>query len=158
MNYVNYEKSIIHKYRIKLIGWPENIKFVNPVSLTSMEELWQLQQALRTRVFPCIKLTDHEVRQHVETTKQWEASGEQVGCKRKQCSDKGKLRKKVACLDEEDDTVAPDKEGNQPFNPEDPGPSDIQTCSKTCHNSHRIFKSKAMIDSDAEHTPLEDNN
>jgi len=177
MNYVNYEKSIIRKYHVKLVGWPENIKFANPANLTSVEELRQLQQALRTHVCHWIKLTDREVRQYAETIEQREASGEQVGHKRKQRSDKGKPRKRVACLDEEDDQSSgllsdaqapgsshtrtqrkrvahPDEDDDQSCSPSDPrapGPSNIQTHYKTRHsNSRRIFKSKAFIDSDVE--------
>ena len=94
MNYVNYDKSIVQKYRVKIVRWPENVKFTNPASLASMDELRQLRQALRTHDCHWVKITEREVRLHMESIKEWEAGGESVSRKWKQRSDKGKPRKK----------------------------------------------------------------
>ncbi|KAF8335256.1 hypothetical protein F5887DRAFT_829706, partial [Amanita rubescens] len=102
MNYVNYDK-FVQKYRVKLVGWPENIKFTNPASLTSMDELRQLGQALRAHDCHWVRITEWEVRLHVESIKEREAAGESVGRKRKQRSDKGKPRKKRAVQQPDDE-------------------------------------------------------
>ncbi|KAF8344810.1 hypothetical protein F5887DRAFT_858589, partial [Amanita rubescens] len=96
MNYVNYEKSIILKYHVKLIGWPDDVKFTNPASLTSVKDLRKLRQALRTQACRWVKPPDCDIKYLRESIDAQEAAGESVGQKRKRRSDKGKPRKKAA--------------------------------------------------------------
>jgi len=162
MNYVNYEKSIMQKYHVKLVGWPDDVKFINPASLTNIDDLRKLRQVLRTQACHWVKLSDREVRQHTESIKQREVSGACVGRKRKARSDKGKPRKQVAreCQDKDADDCD-DEDGNDDGrdyddNDQSPGPSSatvptrMQTRSKTGHISTRTFKSKEIIESDEE--------
>ncbi|KAF8328053.1 hypothetical protein F5887DRAFT_898053 [Amanita rubescens] len=161
MNYVNYEKSIIQKYRLKLVGWPDDVKFTNPASLTSVDDLRKLRHALRTQTCHWVKLSDRELRQHTESIKQREVSGECVGRKRKARSDKGKSRKRVARerpdndLDDGDDDDGDGDYGgddNDNDNDQSPGPSSapVPTRMKTRSKGGRRgrpFKSKEIIHS-----------
>ncbi len=151
MNYVNYEKSIIQKYRVKLVGWPDNIKFTNPASLPSVEELEKLRQALRTHSCRWIKLSERDLRLLGESIAQRESPGEAVGRKRKQRSDKGKPRKKVArehAFEEEEGNDGEDGEDDEASGPSSftTRTSHLQTRSK----SRRLFKSREIIQSDEE--------
>ena len=150
MNYVNYEKLIIQKYRVKLVGWPDDIKFTNPASLTSVEELRKLRQALRTHSCHWVKLSERDLRQHEESIAQRESAGGSVGRKRKQRSDKGKPRKRVArehASEEDDGNNDEDDEDDEVSGPLSP----IQTRSQSRRNaSRRLFKSREIIHSDEE--------
>lgn len=146
MNYVNYDKSIVQKYRVKIVRWPENVKFTNPASLTSMDELRQLRQALRTHDCHWVKITEREVRLHMESIKEREAGGESVSRKWKQRSDKGKPRKKrvVRQPDEEENGSGVDDEGEE--NESTPSvPSRMQTRSKTGHRTSRVFERRRSV-------------
>lgn len=163
MNYVNYEKSIIQKYHVKLVGWPEDVNFINPVSLTNVDDLRKLQQALRTQACHWVKLSDREVRQHTKSIKQREASGACVGRKRKTRSDKGKPRKRVArelrdkdaddCDngDGSDDGRDDDDNDQSPSPLSATAPTRMQMRSKAGRISTRTFKSKEIIESDEEY-------
>ena len=129
MNYVNYEKSIILKYHVKLVGWPDDVKFTNPASLTSVQDLRKLRQALRTQTCHWAKPPDREIKYLRESIDAREAAGESVGHKRKRRSDKGKPRKKAALNpsdEEEGDEDGEDGDGDD-YETEDndlsPGPS-----------------------------------
>lgn len=152
MNYVNYDKSIVQKYRVKIVRWPENVKFTNPASLASMDELRQLRQALRTHDCHWVKITEREVRLHMESIKEREAGSESVGRKRKQRSDKGKPRKKRVvrqpddeeCADEEENGSGVDDGGEE--NESTPSvPSRMQTRSKTGHRTSCIFERRRSV-------------
>ena len=146
MNYVNYDKSIVQKYRVEIVRWPENVKFTNPASLASMDELRQLRQALRTHDCHWVKITEREVRLHMESIKEQEAGGESVSRKWKQRSDKGKPRKKrVVCQpDEEENGSGVDDEGEE--NESTPSvPSRMQTRSKTGHRTSRVFERRRSV-------------
>lgn len=163
MNYVNYEKSIIQKYHIKLVGWPEDVNFINPASLTNVDDLRKLRQALRTQACLWVKFSDREVRQHTKSIKQREVSGACVGCKWKTRSNKGKPRKQVARkhqdkdADDCDDGDGSDDGRDDDDNNQSPGPLSataptwMQTRSKAGRISTRTFKSKEIIESDEEY-------
>ncbi|KAF8331782.1 hypothetical protein F5887DRAFT_894829 [Amanita rubescens] len=98
MNYVNYEKVIIQKHHVKLVGWPKNVKFVTPANLSSVDEVRTLRHALKSNECHWVQLSEAEVGENMASIAEREAAGEQVGRKRKQRSDKGKpkQRKKSA--------------------------------------------------------------
>ena len=162
MNYVNYEKSVMQKFHVKLVGWPDDVKFINPASLTNVDDLRKLRHALRTQACHWVKLSDREVRQHTESIEQREISGVCVGRKRKQRSDKGKPRKRVAREHRDNDADDGDDDGGDDDDDDDdnepsPGPSSataptrVQTRSKAGRISTRTFKSKEIIGSDQEY-------
>jgi hypothetical protein len=96
MNYVNYEKVIIQKHHVKLVGWPKNVKFVTPANLSSVDEVRVLRHALKSNECHWVQLSEAEVEANMASIAEREAAGEQVGRKRKLRSDKGKPRKKSA--------------------------------------------------------------
>ncbi|KAF8637028.1 hypothetical protein AX17_003097 [Amanita inopinata Kibby_2008] len=110
MNYVNYDKAIVQKYRVKLVGWPQTIPFTTPSNLSSVDHVRTLRHMLKTNACQWTQLSEREVEEHMENIIQRELAGEVVSRKRKQRSDKGRNRKKVAIdenhdeqLDENDD-------------------------------------------------------
>ncbi|KAL0948657.1 hypothetical protein HGRIS_010460 [Hohenbuehelia grisea] len=76
MNYINYETAIVSTYRIRLVGWPKDVKFTAPSLITSLKP--------------------EEVRTHQDALADRREAGEVVGKKRKTRSDKGKPRKSYA--------------------------------------------------------------
>ncbi|KAI6145995.1 hypothetical protein BKA82DRAFT_78213, partial [Pisolithus tinctorius] len=42
MNYLNYKHSIILAYGVELVGWPTNIKFINPLSISIISKVIRL--------------------------------------------------------------------------------------------------------------------
>ena len=128
MNYVNYEKSIILKYHVKLVDWPDDVKFTNPTSLTSVEDLRKLRQALRTQTCHWVKLSNRDIKHLQESINAREAAGESVGRKRKRRSDKGKPKKKAALNPSDEEEGGEDEDGDD-YETEDnlsPGPSSSQ--------------------------------
>ena len=96
MNYVNYEKAVIQKHHVKLVGWPKNVKFVTPANLSCVDEVRALKHALKSNECHWVRLSGSDVEEHMSSIAEREAAGEHVGRKRKQRSDKGKPRKKSA--------------------------------------------------------------
>ena len=96
MNYLNYNKSIIQKHHVKLVGWPKNIKFITPANLSSVDEVRALIHALKSEECRWVSLSTADVEEHMASIVACEAAGEQIGRKRKQRSDKGMPRKKSA--------------------------------------------------------------
>jgi hypothetical protein len=94
MSYVNYERDIITKYKIKLIGWPTAVKFASPSEIGTVDDIRLLRQALKVGDCKWMVLTRRQQQAHIETLAARVAAGEVVGKKRKQRSDKGKTRKK----------------------------------------------------------------
>ncbi|KIL55366.1 hypothetical protein M378DRAFT_34696, partial [Amanita muscaria Koide BX008] len=94
MNYINYDKSIVLKPHVKLVSWPPNLKFTNPASITNVEDLRVLRNALRARTCTWVTISDREARKAASSIEERETTGEVVGRKRKQRSDKGQPRKK----------------------------------------------------------------
>ncbi|KIN94170.1 hypothetical protein M404DRAFT_72877, partial [Pisolithus tinctorius Marx 270] len=89
MNYLNYERSIILAYSIKLVGWPTDIKFVNPSSIGVISEVIRLRDALRSGACFWKKLSKRE---RQEFSAQWESqvtAGEAVLKPRKKRADAG---------------------------------------------------------------------
>ncbi|KAK0235546.1 hypothetical protein EDD85DRAFT_955103 [Armillaria nabsnona] len=85
MNYQNYEKSLVMHHGIKLVGWPEQIPFGSPSNISCR---WT-------------RLDETEMEELTESIVSCEVSGEVVGKKRKEWSDKGGLHKKK-CKNKDD--------------------------------------------------------
>ncbi|KIK29663.1 hypothetical protein PISMIDRAFT_89065, partial [Pisolithus microcarpus 441] len=48
MNYHNYETAIVETYGVRLVGWPEGVKFANPSVIGTVVEARKLCDALRS--------------------------------------------------------------------------------------------------------------
>ncbi|KAH7918772.1 hypothetical protein BV22DRAFT_984305, partial [Leucogyrophana mollusca] len=46
MNYMNYDKSIVELHHIKLVGWPDVVKFTNPSLIGAVTDIRSLRDAL----------------------------------------------------------------------------------------------------------------
>jgi hypothetical protein len=95
MNYATYEKSIVERYRVKLVGWTYD-KFVNPSHIGTMTDICKLRDALKCGECHWVRLSQRELQDHREET------GEIVAKQRRQRSDKGKTHKRKAATDEND--------------------------------------------------------
>ncbi|KAI6148042.1 hypothetical protein BKA82DRAFT_3979074, partial [Pisolithus tinctorius] len=70
MNYLNYEHSIILAYGVKLVGWPTDVKFVNPSSIGVISKVIRLRDALCSSACFWKKLSKRE---RQEFSAQWES-------------------------------------------------------------------------------------
>ncbi|KIO07401.1 hypothetical protein M404DRAFT_23904 [Pisolithus tinctorius Marx 270] len=96
MNYLNYERSIILAYGVKLVGWPTDVKFVNPSSIGVISEVIRLRDALCSGACFWKKLSKCE---RQEFLAQWESrvtAGEAVLKPRKKRADVGVSHKRKA--------------------------------------------------------------
>lgn len=109
MSYVNYERDIVTRYKVKLVGWPPAVKFASPSEIGTVDDIRLLRQALKVGDCKWIIQTRRQQQAHIETLAARVASGEVVGKKRKQRSDKGKTRKKSSRTGEK----AGEKHGNE---------------------------------------------
>jgi hypothetical protein len=94
MSYVNYERDIVTKYKVKLTGWPPTVKFASPSEIGTVDDIRLLRQALKVGDCKWMVQTRRQQLAHAEVLAARVAAGEVVGKKRKQRSDKGKTRKK----------------------------------------------------------------
>ncbi|KAG2117686.1 hypothetical protein BD769DRAFT_1362639 [Suillus cothurnatus] len=46
MNYNNYNTAIIETYAVKLVGWPQGVKFISPSNIGTVSEIRKLHDAL----------------------------------------------------------------------------------------------------------------
>lgn len=84
--------DIVSKHKVELLGWPTSIKFANPSEIGNVEDIQKLHQALRARECKWVVHSQAQQASFTEKLSRREAAGEQVEKKRKQRSDKGKLR------------------------------------------------------------------
>jgi hypothetical protein len=98
MNYVNYEHSIIQRYKIKLVGWTYK-DFVNPADINTVVDIRALRDALKTGACHWITLSTQELKDHVQGVETRRENGEVVGKTRKERSDKGVKRKRRVLAD-----------------------------------------------------------
>jgi hypothetical protein len=94
MSYVKYERDIVTKYKVELLGWPVTIKFANPSEVATVDDIRKLRQALRTGDCKWMVQTRRQQVAHAELVAAREAAGEPAVKKRKERSDKGKTRGK----------------------------------------------------------------
>jgi hypothetical protein len=47
MSYLKYERNIVTKYKVELVGWPLTIKFASPSKIGTVDEIHRLRQALK---------------------------------------------------------------------------------------------------------------
>jgi hypothetical protein len=94
MSYIKYERDIVTKYKVKLIGWPPTVKFASPSEIGTVDDIRLVRQALIVGDCKWMVQTRRQQQAHIEMLEARVAAGEVVGKKRKQRSDKGKTRKK----------------------------------------------------------------
>ncbi|KIM61913.1 hypothetical protein SCLCIDRAFT_120782, partial [Scleroderma citrinum Foug A] len=79
MNYNNYEGSIVERYGVALVGWPDNLLPVqNPSSVGGREVLQPLLDALVTQTCYWIRLTDDQLVKRIDDNGMHQAKGEAV--------------------------------------------------------------------------------
>ena len=140
MNYTNHDISIIQKYLVKLDGWPPSITFASPHNIHTVDEIRLLRHHLRENKCKWIRLTEEEVRKHMEQYVAKVRDGIVATRKRKIRSDKGKPRKKRAVeVDEEDENFHEDEDGPR----EDDGDEGLGE-DRRIRRSRRVAKGKYM--------------
>lgn len=88
MNYKNYDMQIIQKYVVELVGWTYK-KMISPSEISTVDDVRALHNALRNGTCHWIRLTRAEVTKYAKEIEAREMTGEAVGTKRKERSDKG---------------------------------------------------------------------
>jgi len=79
MNYNNYERNIVERYGVALVGWPDNLLPVrNPSSVGGREVLQPLLDALLTQTCHWIRLTEVQLAKRIEDNGVRQAKGEAV--------------------------------------------------------------------------------
>ncbi|KAH7922363.1 hypothetical protein BV22DRAFT_976567, partial [Leucogyrophana mollusca] len=94
MNYQNYDTSLVPTHKIKLIGWPPDVPFVNPSLIGTVGAIRKLRDALKSGSCRWIRLNSREVEAHRMEVEAREQAGETVGRKRKRRADAGTKRNK----------------------------------------------------------------
>lgn len=92
MCYVKYERDIVTKHKVELVGWPASIKFANPSEIGTVEDIRNLRQVLKVGECKWIVQTRGQQAAYAVMLERKLAAGELVVRKRKQRSDKGKQR------------------------------------------------------------------
>ncbi|KAG2354601.1 hypothetical protein BDR07DRAFT_1305442 [Suillus spraguei] len=96
MNYNNYNTAIIETYAVKLVGWPQGVKFISPSNIGTVGEIRKLRDALKARTCYWAALTPAEVKLHTAELDACRSAGQVVRQPRKKRSDAGVARKRKA--------------------------------------------------------------
>jgi hypothetical protein len=142
MNYANYERSIIHKYHVKLDGWPTGIPFATPHSISTVDEIRLLRHYLVEKQCKWVKLTHAQIKEIMESFAAKVQDGTIAGRKRKVRADKGKPRKKRASAADSEDV---DEPGEEMVDQED-GDDESLRCSRRITKGK--YRSKMFVDDD----------
>ena len=94
MCYVKYDWDIISKHKVKIVGWPEAVKFANPSEIGTINEIRKLCQALKLSECKWVTQSQRQQAAHTEMLTMKVAASELVVKKKKRRSDKGKMRGK----------------------------------------------------------------
>ncbi|KAL0572060.1 hypothetical protein V5O48_009899 [Marasmius crinis-equi] len=90
MNWINYDTAIVQKHRCHLVGWPDDVDFKSPSSLTTTDDLLEVLEALKSGTCHWQVMSNRELKAHREQMKN-EQDGKELR-KRAQRADKGKVR------------------------------------------------------------------
>lgn len=93
MSYVNYDCQIVESHYVKLVGWTYK-NFVSPQEILAVDDIRTLRNALRVGTCKWVRISKHEVNQHMKKYTEHLASGEITKKKWKARSDKGTKRKR----------------------------------------------------------------
>ncbi|KAI6125000.1 hypothetical protein EDD16DRAFT_1474647, partial [Pisolithus croceorrhizus] len=96
MNYHSYETAIIETYGVRLVGWPEDVRFMNPSVIGTVTEARKLRDALRSGTCFWKKLSKSELDLFATELNTRRVAGETVRKPRKKRSDAGIPRKRKA--------------------------------------------------------------
>jgi hypothetical protein len=97
MSYLHYDLDIIVKHKVMLVGWPPGFPITNPSSISTMDQIKSLRDALKVGDCHWIKMTKRQQEVHAQDVKTRQAAGELAVVKsRKERSDKGKKKQKAA--------------------------------------------------------------
>ena len=87
MNYGNYERKIIERFGVELIGWPNDLlPICNPAQLGGHDQVQKLLSALTTKVCHWKKLSEEDTERRIILNNERHARGEQVYKPRKSTS------------------------------------------------------------------------
>ncbi|KAG2133488.1 CHAT domain-containing protein [Suillus cothurnatus] len=89
MNYNNYNTAIIETYAVKLVGWPQGVKFISPSNIGTVGEIRKLRDALKARTCYWAALTPAEVKLHTAELDACRSAGQVVWQPCKKRSDAG---------------------------------------------------------------------
>jgi hypothetical protein len=96
MSYRHYDLDIIVKHKVKLVGWPPGFPITNPSSISTMDQIKSLRDALKVGDCHWVKMTKRQQEAHVQELMTRQAAGELSIVKtRKERSDKGKKKQKA---------------------------------------------------------------
>ncbi|KAG2108082.1 hypothetical protein DEU56DRAFT_843820 [Suillus clintonianus] len=93
MNYHNYETSVIETYGVRLVGWPNGVKFTSPSNIGTVGDIRKLRDALKARTCYWTVLSPAELKAHASEL-DTRSAGEVVRKPRKKRSDAGVPRKR----------------------------------------------------------------
>jgi hypothetical protein len=96
MNYNNYETAIVGTYGVRLVGWPQGVKFISPSNIGTIGDIHKLRDGLRARTCYWIALSQAEVKAHSAELEARCSAGEVVRQPHKKRSDAGIPRKRKA--------------------------------------------------------------
>ncbi|KAG1894666.1 uncharacterized protein F5891DRAFT_961189 [Suillus fuscotomentosus] len=96
MNYSSYETAITETYAVKLVGWPEGVKFISPSNIGTVSEIRKLCDVLKAQTCYWAALTPAEVKIHSAKLDVCRSAGQVVRQPCKKHSDAGIARKHKA--------------------------------------------------------------
>ena len=97
MSYLHYDLDILVKHKVKLVGWPPGFPISNPSSISTVDQIKSLRDALKVGDCHWVKMTKRQQDEHAREVKTRQGAGELAMVKkRKERSDKGKKKKKAA--------------------------------------------------------------
>jgi len=64
MNYNNYKTAITETYAVKLVGWPQGVKFISPLNIRTVSKMHKLCDALKDQTCYWAALTPAEFKLH----------------------------------------------------------------------------------------------
>lgn len=162
MNYVNYDRAIMEKYKVQLRGWPVNIVFQNPSDIGLIDKLRALREALRTGTCMWVRMSKAEENEHAAMLKRTQDAGGVVGKPRKTRSDKGTKRKRTDAGEEvegEQDTRKKNKKCGKEKAPKKRGTRAKKTATPRASTSKQLppaAKSREFLDSDDDRSDEDD--
>ncbi|KAG2120041.1 hypothetical protein DEU56DRAFT_747105 [Suillus clintonianus] len=106
MQWTHYFRNIVRRYQVTIVGWPDNIPFVNLSKVSSaLPELERLFHLWDTRITFWKTLTDEEFAKICQEHNEKLKSGEIEDIHRRTRSDKGTKRKRLAATNSNDNTA-----------------------------------------------------
>jgi len=91
MNYVNYDRKVINRYQMKLVGWTYH-EFKSPFDIHTVDDVCTLLEALQCGRCHWVRMTKGDMGHHRDEVDKRIAAGETVGKARQPRSDKGVKR------------------------------------------------------------------